>query len=70
MTKKPTTIAEWEKVCNNLDSALKLCMQQEDELIEEIEKLRLKNEELDTALIKSAGIINYLEIKLERPNSV
>jgi hypothetical protein len=69
-TKKPTTVEGWEKVCNNLDSALRLSIQQEDDLIAEIEKLRLKNKELDSALIKAAGIINYLEMKLERPNPV
>jgi hypothetical protein len=68
--KKPTTVEGWEKVCNNLDSALRLSIQQEDDLIAEIETLRLKNEELNSALIKSAGIINYLEMKLERPNPV
>jgi len=68
--KKPITVEGWEKVCNNLDSALRLSIQQEDDLIAEIEKLRLKNKELDSALIKAAGIINYLEMKLERPNPV
>jgi hypothetical protein len=68
--KKPTTVEGWEKVCNNLDSALQLSIQQEDELIAEIEVLRMKNEDLNTSLIRAAGIINYLEMKLERPNSV
>lgn len=68
--KKPTTVEGWEKICNNLDSALRLSIQQEEDLISAIETLRLKNEELNTALIKAAGIINYLEMKLERADSV
>jgi hypothetical protein len=69
-SKKPTTVAEWEKVCSNLDSALRLSMQTEEELIEAIEDLRKKNEDLNITIVKSAGIINYLEHKLERPNPV
>jgi hypothetical protein len=68
--KKPTTVEGWEKICNNLDSALRLSIQQEEDLISAIETLRLKNEELNTALIKAAGIINYLEMKLERADPV
>lgn len=69
-SKKPTTVAEWEKVCSNLDSALRLSMQTEEELIEAIEDLRKKNEDLNITIVKSAGIINYLEHKLERTNPV
>ena len=105
MNKKPTTIAGWEKVCNNLNSALQLSIKQEEEVIKELELQRTLNKELEenikslevaldsyiqideayaiaeeqkdaeieslnNTLIKSAGIINYLEMKLERANSV
>ena len=69
-SKKPTTVEGWEQVCNNLNSALKLSIETEAELIEAIEDFRKKNEDLNTTLIKSAGIIQYLEMKLERANSV
>lgn len=105
MTKKPTTIAGWEKVCNNLNSALQISIKDEEELIAALELQKSLNkdleekikdleitldayiqidevyataeerkdaeiEDLNTTLIKSAGIINYLEMKLERSNSV
>lgn len=101
MTKKPKTIAEWEKVCNNLNSALKLCIDQEEELIAALELQKADNklleqkikdldvtldayikidemyaiaeerqdaeiESLNITITKSAGIINYLEHKLEQ----
>lgn len=105
MTKKPKTIEGWEKVCHNLNSALKLSIDQEDELIKALEEekaasndlqhqvkdlsLKLtfyqsmcdevnnlvkerdaKIKDLDITLTKSAGIINYLEHKLDRANPV
>ena len=69
-TKKPTTVKEWEKVCTNLDSALKVFIQSEAELIVENEKLQKEIEDLNITITKSAGIINYLEHKLDRANSV
>jgi len=69
-SKKPTTVEGWEQVCNNLDAALRLSIQQEEELKAEIDQLRTKGYEMDTAMIQAAGIINYLEMKLERSNSV
>jgi len=69
-SKKPTTVEGWEKVCNNLDAALRLSIQQEEELIAALEETKANYDELKTAMIKAAGIINYLEIKLERTNSV
>jgi hypothetical protein len=69
-SKKPTTVEGWEKVCSNLDAALHLSMQQENELIEAFQELKEKYDNLNTAMIKAAGIINYLEMKLERANSV
>jgi len=105
MTKKPKTIEGWEKVCNNLNSALQLSIKDEEELIRALEaekaegkilKNRIKDlenaldiytkmneatseveaqqdleiENLNIAILKSATIINYLEMKLERANSV
>jgi predicted RNase H-like nuclease (RuvC/YqgF family) len=105
MTKKPKTIEGWEKVCHNLNSALKLSIDQEDELIKALEAEKAANKllqnqvsdmeqklsfyqqiidggdfsisqrdaeikDLNITITKSAGIINYLEHKLERANSV
>ena len=102
MSKKPTTIAGWEKVCNNLNSALKLSIDQEEELIAALELQKALNKELEEkiksledsyiqideayaiaeerqdaeieglkiTITKAAGIINYLERKLERADSV
>lgn len=105
MTKKPKTIEGWEKVCHNLNSALKLCIDQEEELIAALELQKALNKELEDkikfldvtldsyiqvdeayaiaeerqdeeieslkiTITKSAGIINYLEMKLDRANSV
>ena len=41
MTKKPTTVKEWEKVCENLNSALQSTMKNEDALKKEIEDIKL-----------------------------
>lgn len=105
MTKKPKTIEGWEKVCHNLNSALKLSIDQEDELIKALEAEKAANKlltkrikdlevaldvytrlneatseveaqqeleikDLHITITKSAGIINYLEMKLDRANSV
>jgi uncharacterized coiled-coil DUF342 family protein len=105
MTKKPKTIEGWEKVCHNLNSALKLSIDQEDELIKALEAEKAANkslqnkvsdleqslkqladlladgytehdrkdeviDDMNTTIIKSAGIINYLEMKLDRANSI
>ena len=105
MSKKPTTIAGWEKVCNNLNSALKLSIDHEEELIAALELQKALNKELEEkikslevtldsyiqideayaiaeerqdaeidglkiTITKAAGIINYLEHKLERADSV
>jgi predicted RNase H-like nuclease (RuvC/YqgF family) len=40
MTKKPTTVKEWEKVCENLNSALQSTMKNEDALKKEIEEIK------------------------------
>jgi len=69
-SKKPTTIEGWEKVCNNLDAALRLSIQQEEELIAALEETRASYDELKISMVKAAGIIQYLETKLERSNSI
>lgn len=61
--KKPTTVKEWEKVCENLNSALQSMMKDEVKLQNKIEKL-------EEQLTMSVGVIKYLEMKLERPNPV
>jgi hypothetical protein len=62
MTKKTKAI-DWEKVCENLNAALKSMMN--DEVV-----LKDKIDELEDQLVMSHGVIKYLETKLERPNSV
>lgn len=85
--KKPTTVKKWEKVCENLNSALKSMMKDEDALKKEIEDMKLhwysptefdqeieeydaQIETLEEQLTMSVGVIKYLEMKLERSNSV
>jgi chromosome segregation ATPase len=88
--KKPTTVKEWEKVCENLNSALQLSIKTEedlkadikaleenlehyltpDEVAQEVEELEAQVEQLEEQLTMSVGVIKYLEMKLERPNSV
>lgn len=84
--KKPTTVKEWEKVCENLNSALQSMMKDEaalkekikeleenftsDELDQEVEHLEAQIEQLEEQLTMSVGVIKYLEMKLERPNPV
>jgi len=38
--KKPTTVKEWEKVCDNLNSALQLSIKTEEDLKEKIKHLQ------------------------------
>ncbi len=84
--KKPTTVKEWEKVCENLNSALQSMIKDEaalkekikeleenftaDELDQEVEHLEAQIETLEEQLTMSVGVIKYLEMKLERPNPV
>jgi len=87
MTKKPTTVKEWEKVCENLNSALQSTMKNEDALKKEIKEIKhhwyspvefdqeieeydAQVEQLEEQLTMSVGVIKYLEMKLERTNSV
>jgi predicted RNase H-like nuclease (RuvC/YqgF family) len=87
MTKKPTTVKEWEKVCENLNAALQSTMKNEDALKKEIEEIKdhwyspvefdqefeetdAQIEKLEEQLTMSVGVIKYLEMKLERRDSV
>jgi hypothetical protein len=60
---KPKTIKEWEKVCNNLNSALHSSMADVDNLETQIGKL-------EEQLTMSIGVIKYLELQIVRSNSV
>jgi predicted RNase H-like nuclease (RuvC/YqgF family) len=84
--KKPTTVKDWEKVCENLNSALQSMMKDEAalkekikelevnftaaELDQEVEHLDAQIEQLEEQLTMSVGVIKYLEMKLERTNSI
>lgn len=61
--KKPTTVKDWEKVCENLNSALHAMIDEEAKRMKQIDKL-------EDQLVMSHGVIKYLEMKLERTNSV
>jgi hypothetical protein len=71
-SKKPTTLKEWEKTCNNLDKALHSMMQDSAMDTLTIENLREQVASLEKQLTMSNGIIKYLEIQIARskPNSV
>lgn len=77
MSKKPSTIAGWEKVCNNLNSALQLSIKEEEKLKKEIDLLSEETDDLwetvhglEKQLNMSMGVIKYLEIQLDRANPV
>jgi hypothetical protein len=63
MTKKPTTVKEWEKVCENLNKALNSMMA--DEAI-----LKARITGMEDKVMKYVGIVQYLEMTLDRLNSV
>lgn len=71
-SKKPTTIKEWEKTCENLDKALHSMMQDSAMDTITIENLREQIDRLVTRLKMSDGVIRYLEIQLakSKPNPV
>jgi ribosomal protein S6 len=71
-SKKPTTIKEWEKTCENLDKALHSMMQDSAMDTITIENLREQIDRLETRLKMSDGVIRYLEIQLakSKPNPV
>lgn len=61
--KKPATVKDLEKVCENLRAALHAMIDAEAKMKKQIDKL-------EDQLVMSHGVIKYLEMKLERPNSV
>ena len=63
MTKKPKTIKDWEKVCNNLNNVIHTQHADIDNLEGQIGKL-------EEQLTMSVGVIKYLELKSVRPNPV
>jgi predicted nucleic acid-binding Zn-ribbon protein len=72
MTKsaKPKTIKDWQKVCNNLNAALKSAMEHEDELNDDIDHHLSEILKLEEQLTMSVGVIKYLETKIVRPDPV
>lgn len=63
MTKKPTTVKEWEKVCDNLNKALNAMMADE-------ENMQARLNKLEEQLTMTVGVVKYLEMKLDRLNPV
>jgi chaperonin cofactor prefoldin len=63
MTKKPTTVKEWEKVCENLNKALNSMMADEENMQARIKKL-------EDEVMMHVGIVKYLEAKLDRLNPI
>ena len=63
MTKKPKTMKQWEKVCNNLNDVIHSQHTDIDNLQEQVAKL-------EEQLTMSVGVIKYLELKIVRPNPV
>jgi septal ring factor EnvC (AmiA/AmiB activator) len=70
MTKKPKTVKEWEKVCNNLNNALHSQMQDELKLRAHLESLDDQLDKLEEQLTMSIGVIKYLELQIARSNPV
>ena len=70
MTKKPKTIKEWEKVCNNLNNALQSQMKDELKLRAHLDSLDEQLDKLEEQLTMSIGVIKYLELQIARSNPV
>ena len=72
MTKsaKPKTVKDWQKVCNNLNAALKSSMKAEDDLNDDIDHLFTQISKLEEQLTMSMGVIKYLELQIVRSNPV
>jgi len=70
MTKKPKTIKEWEKVCNNLNNALQSQMKDELKLRAHLDSLDEQLDKLEEQLTMSIGVIKYLELQIVRANPV
>jgi septal ring factor EnvC (AmiA/AmiB activator) len=67
---KPKTIKDWQKVCNNLNAALKSSMKAEDDLNDDIDHLFTQISKLEEQLTMSMGVIKYLELQIVRSNPV
>jgi len=70
MTKKPKTVADWEKVCKNLNNALESTMEDEVKLRAVIDNLEEQIGKLEEQLTMSVGVIKYLELQIVRSNPV
>lgn len=70
MTKKPKTVKEWEKVCNNLNNALQSQMKDELKLRAHLDSLDEQLDKLEEQLTMSIGVIKYLELQIARSNPV
>ena len=70
MTNKPKTLKEWEKVCLNLNNALKSQIKDESKLHAKIDNLEEQIGKLEEQLTMSVGVIKYLELKLGRTNPI
>ena len=62
-TAKPKTMKEWERVCKNLNDVVYSQYTDIDNLQEQVAKL-------EEQLTMSMGVIEYLETKIVRSNSV
>ena len=70
MTNRPKTIKEWEKVCINLNNALKSQLKDEGKLQAQIDNLEEQVGKLEEQLTMSVGVIKYLELQIVRSNPV
>lgn len=70
MTKKPKTVADWEKVCKNLNNAFESTMEDEVKLRAVIDNLEEQIGKLEEQLTMSVGVIKYLELQIVRSNPV
>jgi bacterioferritin (cytochrome b1) len=70
MTKKPKTIQDWEKVCNNLNNALDSCIEDEAKFRAIIDNFEEQIGKLEEQLTMSVGVIKYLELQIVRSNPV
>ena len=60
-SKQPTTVKEWEKVCDNLNNALNSMMADE-------ERMQIRITQLEDEVTMYVCIVKYLEAKLDRLN--
>ena len=70
MTKKPKTVKDWEKVCNNLNAVLASYIEDEAKFRAHIDNLDEQVGKLEEQLTMSIGVIKYLELQIGRSNPV